>query len=249
MQLEDFVRSAEGFAQWSYAEQIKFFAWYLHSQRNQTHFTPAQIEKCFGDLNLSPPSLVGPFLAAMEKRKPKEALRDVSGYKLESRIREHFETRYGQRAATVKVHKILSELPAKIPALAKRGYLEEALICFRHKAFRASIVMCWNLAYDHLCEFVLAHHISRFNTQFPKTYPRLDFNPVTTRDDFGALKESQVLQVCKSAGIVSDSIHKILQEKLNRRNIAAHPSGVHISEATAEEFIKHLVENVVLKFT
>jgi hypothetical protein len=45
-------------------------------------------------------------------------------------------------------------------------------------------------------------------------------------DDFQELKQSQVLQVCKSANIISGSIHKILKEKLERRNIAAHPSGV-----------------------
>ncbi|MDB6037508.1 MAG: hypothetical protein JWM99_1349 [Verrucomicrobiales bacterium] len=144
----------------------------------------------------------------MEKRNPKEALRDGSGYRLESRVVGQFDQRYGQRAATVLVHKILTELPSKIPALAERAYLEEALICFRHKAFRAAIVMCWNLAYDHLCEFVLAHHITRFNTQFPKTYPKAEFKPIVMRDDFASWKECQVLQVFKSAGIVSDSIHK-----------------------------------------
>lgn len=249
MTLPDLLTTVDGFAGWSHADKIRLFAWYLHTYESRSHFTAAQIESCYERLNAAPPTRISPFLSAMEKRKPKEVLKDATGYRLESRMREKFDTRFGQRAATVQVHRILSDLPAKVPALAERAYLEEALICFRHKAFRASIVMCWNLAYDHLCEFVLARHLARFNSQFPKTYPRLPFTPIAVRDDFGVLKESQVLQVCKSAGIVSDSIHKILQEKLNRRNIAAHPSGVHISEATAEELIKDLVENVILKFT
>src|SRR6266481_10113936 len=37
--------------------------------------------------------------------------------------------------ATVYVDKLLTELPTKIQTTAERGYLEEALICFRNKAF------------------------------------------------------------------------------------------------------------------
>jgi hypothetical protein len=55
------------------------------------------------------------------------------------------------------------------------------------------------------------------------------------------------LQVCKSALLISGSVHKIMKEKLDRRNIAAHPSGVGTFAPTAEEYIKDLVENVVLK--
>jgi hypothetical protein len=86
----------------------------------------------------------------MLSRKPKEVLRDPRGYLLETRIREPLEARFGQRAATTQVDKLLAELPTRIPNLVERDFLKEALICFRHKAFRAAIVMTWNLAYDHL---------------------------------------------------------------------------------------------------
>jgi hypothetical protein len=56
-----------------------------------------------------------------------------------------------------------------------------------------------------------------------------------------------VLQVAKSANIISGSVHKILKEKLDRRNIAAHPSNVTVSKLTAEDVILDLVQNVVLK--
>ena len=107
--------------------------------------------------------------------------------------------------------------------------------------------MAWNLAYDHLCEFVLANHLAAFNTQLPRSFPRADISAIAKRDDFSELKESQVLQVCRSANITSGSLQKVLKEKLDRRNVAAHPSGVATSQLTAEEFIKDLIENVVLK--
>jgi hypothetical protein len=245
--LSDFVKRVPGFASWPHAAKVRFFAWYLHTFKAKETFSAADIAHCYEALNLSPPSAVGPFLVAMAARHPKEALGKSGAYRLEARIRERFDSQYGQRPATVQVERMLSELPARVANFGERAYLEEALICFRNKAFRASIVMAWNLAFDHLCRFILANHLSEFNTQLPKSFPKADIAAVAKRDDFHELKESQVLQVCRSANIISGSIHKILKEKLDRRNIAAHPSGVVIADPTAEEFIKDLVENVVLK--
>jgi hypothetical protein len=247
MDLTDLPRLIPGLAKWSHAELIKAFAWHLQTHKGQGYFTPADIRACYEGLDYSPPSNVGPFLSAMAERHPKEALKGPLGYKLESRVRESFDSRFGQRAATVHVHKLLSELPARIAVAVQRGYLEEALICFRHRAFRGALVMCWNLAFDHLCEFVLAKHLANFNAQLPKSFPRADISQIIKRDDFAELKESQVLQVCRSATIISGSLHKVFKEKLDRRNIAAHPSGVATSELTAEEFIRDLIENAVLK--
>lgn len=61
------------------------------------------------------------------------------------------------------------------------------------------------------------------------------------------LKESEVIEVCKSARIISGNLYKILREKLHRRNMAAHPSNVVISRLQAEDFINDLVSNVVIK--
>ncbi len=157
--------------------------------------------------------------------------------------------KYGSRPAAIYISKLLTDLPTRIPNLAERTYLDEALVCFNVGAFRASIVMCWNLAYDHLCELVLTRHLRDFNAQLPKSFPKADISVLNKKDDFQELKESQVLQVCKSANIISGSLHKTLKEKLDRRNIAAHASGVVVSQPTAEEFIKDLIENVVLKLT
>ena len=40
---------------------------------------------------------------------------------------------------------------------------------------------------------------------------------------------------------------KVLVIGLDRRNLAAHPSGIHIAQPTADEMIYSLVTNVVLK--
>jgi hypothetical protein len=246
MGLEEVVRSITGFSTWKHADKIKFFAWFLHSQGGRDRFTPSDMRACYDSLSLEQPSDVNPFLIAMLNRKPKEVLKDARGYVLEARIREPFETRYGYRAATIQVDRLLSELPTKIPNLAERDFLKEALICFRYKALRAAIVMTWNLAYDHLCDYVLTKKLAEFNAQLPRSFPRADISVITNKDDFSELKESQVMQVCRSANITSKDMHKVLKEKLDRRNTYAHPSTLTLAPQTAEEYIIDLVNNVVL---
>jgi hypothetical protein len=248
-ELTETIKNIADFQTWGHADKIRFFAWYLHRFESQDTFSPSEIGKCYNALNLSPPSAVAPFLVAMVSRSPQHALRSGNRYRLEGGVRDGFESRYGQRPAFIHVQRILAELPSKLPDLAEQSYLQETLVCFRHKAFRAAVVMCWNLVFDHLCHFIISEHLTTFNAQLPKTYPKADISAIIKRDDFGELKESQVLQVCKSARIISDGIFKILKEKLDRRNMAAHPSGVAVNDVTAEEIIRDLLENVLLKLT
>jgi hypothetical protein len=250
-QLEEFVSGISGFPSWKDADKIRFFCWFIHSKQGRERFSPADIRKCYDVLSLQKPTDVNPYLAQMLTRKPKEVLRDSRGYALEKRLKDSFEAKYGQREATAKADKLLLELSAKIPDLAERSFLNEAVICFRYKAFRAAIVMTWNLGYDHLCGYILneAGRLSDFNAQLPRSFQRARIAVVNKRDDFGELKESEVLQVCRSANIITSDVFKILKEKLDKRNTAAHPSIVVIAPHTAEEYIIDLITNVVLKLT
>jgi hypothetical protein len=240
------VGTIPDFHGWNHVRKIKLFAWFLHSQRKE-HFSSTDIRLIYEKLHIDKPANITALLDQLFGKNPKELLKDSRGYSLVGRLRDEMGRKYSDRPTAVYVSTLLRELPARVPNLAERTYLDEALACFNAGAFRASIVMCWNLAYDHLCEFVLTKHFADFNTQLPKSFPKADISAVGKKDDFQELKESQVLQVCKSANIISGSLHKILKEKLDRRNIAAHPSGVVVAQPTAEEFIKDLIENVVLK--
>jgi len=230
-------------------DKIKLLGWYLHRHKAMAHFWGKDIGASYDALHLARPSDFGGYLTNLVKAR--QLLKSVSGYRLENRVREELESKYGCRANTVVVTELLRSLPTRVPNLAERAYLDETLKCFTAGAFRASVVMCWNLGFDHLCEFVLADaaRLAVFSAQLPKSFPKADISSVSKRDDFTELKESQVLQVCKSSNIISGSLHKVLKEKLDRRNIAAHPSSVITSPPTAEEFIKDLIENVVLKLS
>jgi hypothetical protein len=246
----EFVESIPEFSRLAYVEQVKRFCWHLAVQRQQANFNGVHVAACFDEASCPKPSSISPFLSSLASQKPPFLIKRNGSFELTRHAREQFDSVLGKRDTAIAVDKLLQDLPTKLSIEAEKVYLEEALTCFQRGAFRAAIVMVWNLAYDHLCKVILNNprHLADFNTQLPRTYPKADILAINVRDDFEALKESQVLQVAKSANIISGSVHKILKEKLDRRNIAAHPSNVAVSQLTAEDFILDLVQNVVLKF-
>ncbi|MEA3213322.1 MAG: hypothetical protein QOE70_6379 [Chthoniobacter sp.] len=247
MTLGEAVQAVPGFARWEHNDKIKFVAWHLHASEGRERFSQREIRLAYEELHLEQPSNIGVYLSALEKKKPKQLLRDGKGFYLPRVARDELDAKYGKRASAVVVDKLLQDLPSKIPISTERIFLDEALVCFRHGAFRAAIVMCWNLAFNHLEEFVVTKHLAAFNARIPIRYPKKGNLTIKSKDDFEELKESEVLEICNSAGIITGNVFKILSEKLTRRNLAAHPSTVVISPVQAEDFITDLVINVVLK--
>jgi len=151
-------------------------------------------------------------------------------------------------AVAVLVTKLLTDLPAKLPSLIERAFLNEALDCYRARAFRAAIVMTWNLSFDHLVRWIFDDPIRRaqFNTAIPQRYAaKRDFT-ISKLEDFEDLKESETIEICRTAGLVSKNVIEILRERLKRRNIAAHPSTTVITQPQADDLITDLINNVVL---
>ncbi len=249
MTLQDAVGLAADFDTWNHPKKILFLGWFLHVHEGKERFNPVDVRLCYELVNLQKPSSIGPFLKSLTQSNPKRLLRDSNGFYLPKHLREEFQSQYGDRAITVQVHDLLLQLPLKIPSMSERVFLEEALTCFRHKAFRAAIVMTWNLAFAHVRDVVLTRHLPAFNLQFPKAHPKKRLSAgVVTVDDFNEFKESEFLEVCRGANIIDGNAYKILDEKLGRRNTAAHPSTVVVSQLQAEEFISDLITNVVLRF-
>jgi hypothetical protein len=249
MELSDLQQKVEGLADKSHADKIKLLAWYLHTYRKANYFGHSDIKKCYDDLHLASPSSFGAYFANLVKSR--EILKNSSGYRLESRVREALDAQYGSSEVVVKITELLLTLPEKIPNLAERTYLDEALICYRHGAFRAAVVMTWNLAYHHLCDYVLKSHLAEFNQRWPIVYPghhKKATKIIAKMDDFSdQLKESEVIEICNSASIITKDVHRILLDKLGRRNSAAHPSSVAIEQLQVDAFIDDLIKNVVLK--
>jgi hypothetical protein len=109
----------------------------------------------------------------------------------------------------------------------------EAEICLRHDAGRATIIMVWNVAFYHLCQFIMKHDLAKFNAGFQTHYSRLwqqaKVQAMVIYDDFLTLKESVVIDICKREQIITQTQFKILDKRLGERNTAAHPNSAKVA--------------------
>lgn len=243
--LLDFAADIPQFARRSSPEKIEIFSWFLHEVRKQERVSAADISACFDAAHESRPLNVHRDLQRLCERKPPRMLRDSKGYRLSAIARRELGERLKVRQSTIRTTALLDGLSGRIRDPAHQAFLAEALVCFRNQAYRAAIVMSWNLAYSDVTHRILANDIDRFNRQRAKAFPKT--KEITKRSDFEDLKESVVLEIARGAGLLSASSFKILDEKLGKRNTAAHPSMIVVSAVTAEEVISDLVENIILK--
>jgi hypothetical protein len=249
MTLQEFRSSIPGYSAKGHPEKIPILGWFLHVHQSADHFSVAQVKHSYEVLHDPLPSSFSGYFANLISQKC--LLRNASGYRLSGTMRDVLDKRYGQSAHKVQVTELLRGLPIQIPDLAERTYLNEALICYEHGAFRAAVVMTWNLAYHHLCDFVLQKRLTDFNKRWYLKFPGQHKTPksITSMDDFTEyLKEFEMIAICKDEGIITKDVWRVLDEKLGRRNSAAHASSLAIDQLQADAFIDDLVKNVVLKF-
>ena len=233
-----------GFHEKTATFKIEVFSWFLHQVKNKERFAPSDILPCFDATHSQRPSNIYGQMNALSKRKPARFLKDKNGYRLSAIARNEMQILLPLREHGKATTEMLSALIPSLQDEAQHSFLTEAITCYSHGAYRAAIVMVWNLAYSHVCDRIFRNSLPKFNAQLAKILPKS--NEVVKRADFDDLKESKVIEVARSAGILSAATAKILKEKLDKRNMAAHPTVAKISAITVEEVIHDLVENVVL---
>jgi hypothetical protein len=242
----DFAGSVPGFYRKTAVDQVLALAWYVHARQQRACFDGAYMRQCFREAGLDPPdmSLYLPRLAA---KKPPQLIKERNSYRLAGAVRRELDKRLGGDPTTVAVAQTLADLPEKVPDLAERSFLAEALNCYRVKAYRATIIMAWNLAYDHLTRWTLADpsRLRSLNHGIATKYPKRNLI-VTKAEDFAELKESEIIEAIRTARLLDKNTVQILKEKLNRRNMAAHPSRVIFTQHQADDMITDLVANVIL---
>jgi hypothetical protein len=246
MELQELVEQVPGFDAATPKDRIKLFAWWLHIHGGKELFGAVDIRGCYDKLHIDEPPALATYLARMTEAK--DLLKEKGQYKLERTVRSDLDKKYGVHHSVVAVSKILVDLPAQVPNIAQRAFLNEALRCYRIEAYRSCIVMAWNLAYSHLLDWILSEpkRLAAFNAAISKRNSKKAWLVIAKYDDFEELKEREVIDICSTAGLFNNSVYKILKGKLDRRNIAAHPSNVIIVQSQADDAITDLVNNVVL---
>jgi len=246
--LKAFVGRISGFGDWTHADKIRFFAWVQHAVRKKERFKHADIALCYASLSYGKTN-ISQYLAGMEVRK--ELFRDATGYYLEGRLRELYDAKYGEHEITLNVRQMVRDLVTLLPELEEQDIMKEALTCLKHDAGRAAMLMVWNIAFYHLCQFILKWKLADFNNRIPVRFPRkwklADMPLIKKYDDFGdEMSEREVIEVCNSAGIINGDIYKVYVNRLGTRNSVAHPSTLHVTQVQAEGYIDDLIRNTVL---
>jgi hypothetical protein len=251
-ELESFTSSVKDFYKKRSREQVDYFIYFLTIEKDNASIQATAIRDCFLILNLLPYSRISAYLAENCKSKdrfPPKFLRIKNGFQLHRNHRILLETNLNKKPLKVKVKKELHDLLINIKNPYENEFLIEAINCFEISAYRASIIMVWNLTIDHLYEFILSNKLLDFNTALSKnTDKRIKIVSVKTKDDFNEMPENKFIEFCRSGGIITNDIRKILEEKLGIRNTYAHPSNLKILESKAVEFIEDLIVNVVQKY-
>ena len=247
-EIHDFAGSVPGFYRKTAVDQLIALAWFLEAREQRTFFDGTHMKQCFRDVGLEPPDM-SVYLPRLVSKKPPQLIREKGGFRLAGALKRSLDVRFGGDPTVAAVAKALSDLPARIPSLPEKDFLTEALNCYRVRAFRATIIMVWNLTYDHVVRWVLADagRLQALNTGIATKYPKKGVI-VSQLQDLDDLKESEFIQAARVGKLLDKNVSQILEEKLRRRNMAAHPSRVTITQHQADDMITDLVANVVLRF-
>lgn len=251
MQLHELVDQVKGFNALSPRETIRLFSWWLHVHGGRETVHNDALRKCYDELHIPAPN-VAMYTGRMASQfVPPDLVKNKTGFKLRRELRQELDKKYGLHHSVIQVSKLLAELPGKLPNLAEKTFLVEALKCYRVEAYRACIVMVWNLAHNHLLNWILSDpmRLALFNANIVKRNSKKANLVIAKYDDFEDLKEREVVDICNTANLINSSVYKILVGKLDRRNIAAHPSNVLVVQSQADDTITDLVNNVVLGLT
>jgi hypothetical protein len=248
LELDEFIRQIPGFGAKSHSEKIKLFGWFLHTHQGQNAFAVPDIRRCYDAVHLDEPGDLYGSINALTHTSPPDLLRNATGYRLAHQVRERLDQALGRSESVVVVEKMLTDLVGKLADEGERLFLAETLTCYRNGAYRAAIVMAWNLAYDHLLRWILddAGRLAAFNAGIPRRNRTKAHVTIAGRDDFEELKEIETIDIVGNLPGITGGMKKTLKEKLDRRNTYAHPSRMTVSRAQVDDMITDLVNNIVL---
>lgn len=243
--LEDFVDKKVDFSKMPQTEQVKYIAFFYMKSSDNTIFTPKNIADSFDFVSLKKPGNIHDVFIKLVKKGvflPRKV-----GYVFHRDIMSNLEAEFQMSKPMKIVSKTLRDFLGKTKDPHREAFLNEVIDCYEVKAYRASVIMTWILCLDILYDYIFRKKLSDFNTILSKRMG-LKISKIKTKDDFCELKESDFIEICKSAGIITKDVRKLLDEKLGFRNSIAHPSGIKIGESKATSFIEDLMDNVILVF-
>ena len=242
-----FVTRFVDFASWATTKQVDYLAYYLLTQPSTEIVTVVDVEESMALLDIRPYSRLSVYLSEEVTKRGGRYIKHPRGYRLERSAFDEIRIAVDAEPKRVQVAEHLLDMVPRLIDSQERAFLEEAIRSYRVESYRAAIIMVWILTMDHLQKFIFGNHLDKYNVAIA-AHSDKKMKPVVAYDDFSDFKESRVIELMRSANIISHDVRKILDEKLGIRNSAGHPSRISFSAHKTTEFALDLIENVLLKY-
>jgi hypothetical protein len=242
---EDFIASIPRFTEMSATEQLPYLIYYLTQHAGVAGVSATRLNAFRTETHLPSYNRTSQFLSERTKKvgtAPALFVRGKEGYVLTLAERSRIASIVTGRPTAKAVAEDLHNTMSAIVDADVQGYLEEAIGCFEHGFFRASIVFTWCAAYSVFRSWVFSKHITALNTEMatwrtPKA--------IRSVDDFQEHTEATIVTTARTAGILTKEAEKRLKSLLDERNSFAHPSARTASSSIAEAFIEKAIKEVI----
>lgn len=128
-----------------------------------------------------------------------------------------------------------------------KQFVDEAISALETGLLRSAVVLSWVGAVSLLYAEVLNSHISSFNAEALRRFPK--WKNASNADDLTKMKEYDFLQVIASLSIVGKNVKDELEQCLKLRNSCGHPNTLKIGEHKVASHIEILILNVYGKYS
>jgi hypothetical protein len=180
------------------------------------------------------------------------AVRTAAGWELSAKGSEAVATLAGPLANS-PIPKVSTALRSHLSVVQNdhtRRFVEEAIVCFETRQYRAAVVLSWVGAVSLLYDYVVKNRLSDFNQEAAArtATAKSPWKAAKTTDDLARMKESEFLIVLDSISLLGKSVRQQLEHLLNLRNGCGHPNSLDIAEHAVASHLEILILNVFAKF-
>ena len=133
-----------------------------------------------------------------------------------------------------------------ISDLDTQSFVEEAIVCFETRQYRAAVVLSWVGAVSVLQNHVVNHKLNDFNIEAAKRNPK--WKIAKNSDDLGLIKEDTFLDILQAISVVGKNVKQELKKALTLRNGCGHPNSLKLAEHKVSAHVEDLILNVFAVF-
>lgn len=176
------------------------------------------------------------------------AIRTPEGWEITASGKSHL-AEFGVEIKSSNQTKIASDLRSHADRIQNehvKVFLEEAIVCYERKLFRAAVVMSWGGAVAVLQQEVVKNHLNHFNSEAHRVNHRWKF--AVSSDDLGLMKERTFLDTLQNISMLGKNVKSDLIQCLDRRNSCGHPNSYKLADSIVAAHLETLILNVFARF-